>query len=180
MRALFFSFALMGCGSVVMETVAQLERLSPLDADPGQIAVAIDLPDGFAIYSDSAIMRMSVTRKDLGESRAEEFVLQQSGAEWTVFRVAQVDLARLAEIQNLAKNWETEYPKATKGSFSVGALPCVKNSDADRSETFSISIQLAADAPFKPLVRNAKVSSILSRSELSELPICPLETPKPL
>lgn len=165
---------------MVVETVAELERLSPLEADPGQIAVAIDLPDGFAIHPDSAIMSMSVAQKNLGQSRAEEFVLEQTGAVWTVFRVAQADFERLAEIQDLARSWETEDPKATKGSFSVGALPCVKNSDADRSETFSISIQLATDAPFKPLVRNAKVSSILNRFELKELPVCPLEAPKPL
>ena len=165
----------MGCSSVVMDTVDELEQLSPLEADPSQIAVAIDLPKGFAIYPESAILTMAVSRKDLGQSQSEEFVLQQSGVERAVFKIAPTDLARLTQVQDQAHRWEVENPRATRGSVAVRALPCVLDSSADRSETFSVSLQLAANGPFMPLINQAKVSSVLSRSGLKELPVCPIE-----
>lgn len=173
MRHIIFGFLMAGCSSIVSETAEELDRLSPLEADPSKMAVAINLPEGFGVYPNSAVLHMAVARKDIEQARSEDFVLKQSGSEWTIFEISQKDHARLADIQSLARNWEVEDSRATRGEISVDLQPCKTSEAVARSAVFSISLRLSPDAGFMPLVRNAPVSSILSRRALKDVPFCP-------
>ncbi len=174
MRVLILCLGVFGCSNLVLGTAVELQRLSPMDANPMQIAVAIDLPDGFGIYPDSAVLRLSVEQSLLGMGRAEQFTLERSGVELAILRIARDDYARLKDIQMLAKSWEQADADATKGSLSVDLTPCLRSELADFSETFSVSIRLAEDAPFQPLLRGIPVSAIVKTQDLNQLPKCPL------
>ncbi|MFY0597048.1 MAG: hypothetical protein JXQ85_11510 [Cognatishimia sp.] len=173
MRNLLACLCLSACGSVVLQTAAELERMSPMDADPAMFAVAIDLPDGFGIFPESATMLVSVEQETLDQESKEKFTLQQSGQQVAVFQVAANDHSRLQALQSQAREWDAKDAEATKGSIGVDLTPCLIHQNASLSETFSVAIQLAPDAPFRPLLRDVPISRILQEQELEQLPNCP-------
>lgn len=170
-----FLLFLAGCTSLVPGTALRLQGVDPLSADPGEISVAVELPEGLGVLPDSVKLGLAAQNAD-GRTIADSWTLEtlrQPGDRW-VFRVAEADRAEMRRLQATARAWEEADPKGTSGSISVTLGGCRTDADADLSDArASVLIGFAADEPERPLFRNAPISEVLSDTELSLLPPCP-------
>lgn len=169
MRSILLSLAisaglvLQGCGAVVLPTLATLNALSPLTADPAGIEIAATLPDGADIPAGGAKFIINVARTDTGETIDETFILQrrQSSDGRLLFRINPADLDAVRAIQVKAGGWEANNSQATSGSFSIGVVACSLGDGPAADARFSVAIRSVVDGPFMPLIRNAMVSDVL-------------------
>lgn len=176
MRALPLALLLLaGCGSVVPTTLARLSALSPLEADPADIAVSLQLPAGLGVKPGSAKISVQAERSDTNESFSEGFVLARStGSDGsTVYQVAASDHARFKALQDKAQSWEAENSKATSGSLSVGLEGCTIGPGPSDDATLSVSIRTEADGTFLPLIRDAALDKVLDKTEAAQMGPCP-------
>lgn len=164
------ALALSGCGSVVATTVAMLDQLSPLTADPADFAVRIALPDGIDVLPGSAQMTFSGKQNRTTDPISGTFVLARAG---DVFRFAENDLAQIRALQAQFAVWEEEDPVAASGSIGVTMEPCIRDAGPDVGDRVSISVQIAEGGVFLPLVRNARLSSATDQETLDQFEPCP-------
>lgn len=164
---------LAACSYVSAPGLARLSALSPLEADPADIAVAIDLPSGLGTVPSSTILTLQANRTDTGESFEETFVLRTRRAgDLDVFAVAETDLDRLRAAQREARLWEDAAPQASQGSLSVSAEFCTTGRGPAPDARSSILIQTSPTGAFFPLVRNAPVREAADPEALRALPPC--------
>ncbi len=163
-----------GCSSIVPSTVARLSALSPLKADPKDIAIALDLPDTVAIREGSAQMVMTATRKDTSETSQETYVLAtKSGTDGSViYAISQSDFARIRQQQTLIRGWKDAVGRNASGSIGIELEGCSLGAGPDEDEVMSINLRTAADGPFYPLVRDTPVVSVLEYTKLEALEPC--------
>lgn len=152
-------------------TMARLATLSPLTADPGDLAVIMELPDWATVAPGSARLSIYSTRSDTGQSLNQEFILSAtptaSGGER--YAVADTDLDRLRSAQETARQWEAEAPRANSGGFSASFAACIKPGEtANPDDTYSLLIEVDPDTPPLSLVKNATVRSLLQHLETDE------------
>ena len=155
--------ALSACATMNPVTLYKLSRLSPLDADPGDFTVAIDVPQGLGIAPGTARLSMRATRKGqkVGDSFALARIPAQSGdlptpkGHYILFRVADSDLPAIRAIQATARDWETRDPSGTQGSLSADLLPCTIDDGPTGAPKASIYLQLEPGGGFLPLARVA-------------------------
>jgi len=171
-RSLLALIALSACGTVVPQTADQLSRMSPLTADPADIAVALDIPAAYDITE--ATLVLDASRSDTGETQSGTFRLARTdAADGRIFyAIAGPDLDRIRALQQTIAVWETETPEASSGSLSVFAQPCRRDPGSDAGGGISVFIRLDSDGTFQPLVRKAPVTAILGRDGAAELPLC--------
>jgi hypothetical protein len=162
---------LAGCASFIPATVARLAAMSPLEADPADIAVAVDLPEGLDLTADGVTLTFEATNDATGESFREELPLEQRGDVTTVVSVPAADQPRLRAFQARARDWENTV--GASGSISVVILPCLAGDGPAADATVDISVRLAADGPFLPLVRGGALSEVADVAEIAQLPACP-------
>lgn len=175
-RLLSISILLLaGCASLVPGTVLRLQSVDPLSADPGEISVALDLPEGLGVLPGSVKLSLAARGAE-GRSVADTWTLEmlRQPDERLVFRVAEADRADMRRLQATARAWEEADPDGTNGSISVALGGCRTVPDADLSDArASVFIGFDADGPVLPLFRNAPISQVLSDAQLSQLPACP-------
>ena len=158
---------LTACGAVSLGTLTRLSALSPLTADPADMAVAVDLPEGVGIRPGSARLTFEVTRGAESVSR----VMVLAGAPETGLSVAPEDLAPLAEAQALARDWKAVDPDGTSGILSLTFDPC-RDGDLAAEATVSAAIRLEEDGPFLPLLRGVSVAEVSGLPDPADLPEC--------
>jgi hypothetical protein len=148
--------ALTACGYVSPMTVAHLNALSPLEADPADIAVALTLPEGIGLAEEGAVFSVEASRKDTGEALSYRAKLaEESRGDIRILRIPKADHATLRDAQATVTAWKAERPSRGSGSFSVEATFCKTDPEIDPDATFSIAIQTEAGGAFLPLVSNA-------------------------
>lgn len=162
-------FGLVACGNVVMSTAAKLGMMSPLDEDPGQFAVALDLPEGAGIAPDGATLILFANLTSTGESRKETFILAQDA---NVYRIDPADLPRARAIQAEVRAWERADPRDATGGLTINIEPCVIGDGPAPDATVSISIQTQPGGRFDPLVRNGPLSKVANQAERANWPQC--------
>ncbi|GAB5447024.1 hypothetical protein [Gymnodinialimonas sp.] len=161
--------ALSGCVSLNPVTMVQLARLDPLTADPTQMAVALDLPEGVGVAEGSAHMRLYADHQD-GAGFDERFELVQSAQDvWRVEPGAQ-DRFRAAQARALA--WEQADADAASGGFSVGFEPCTLDAGPGADARVSLSLQLEPGARFLPLFNEVPVTAFMEDADLAALRPC--------
>ena len=167
---LIAGLALPGCGSVVLPTVAALNAVSPLTADPAGFEVAAALPAGADVPVGGAIFTISMSREDTGEAIKQDFTLQrrQSADGRILFRVHPDDLDALRSLQTKARSWEDENPVGASGSFGISVSACQTSDMLDLDSTFSVSIRTLQDGPFLPLLRNVRIADALEAVDASD------------
>lgn len=181
MRSLLLPLCLIvsGCTSFVSETVARLNALDPLTADPGLIEVAIGLPDGIEIVQDSAKLQLSMSRADTDETLERAFTLSQSRVPdagssppgtkdetVTVFAIRAADLEPMRAMQVQAREWKEAAGPNGSGSLSVGMGACSVGDGPQEDALASIWIRFAPDEPFAPLINQGKIDRVLDVSDL--------------
>lgn len=149
------------CAYISPPTVLSLSRLSPLEVDPSEIAVQIELPEGLAINQGSA--KLTFALFDGGENALmhDEFTLVSTANQGKEeFRIAQKDLDDVRRLQANALRLEDNTSEDVSGSIGVHLGVC-KTKDIGEKESVSVFIQTQHNAPFKPLLKNAPISAIL-------------------
>ncbi|MFK7834989.1 MAG: hypothetical protein AB8B60_02105 [Sulfitobacter sp.] len=166
------AFLLSACTSIVPATVARLNALSPLEADPAGFAVAMTLPEGVDIAPRSARLMFTVARTDTGEMRDGVFVLERTNADQAIYRIAPQDLPALRELQGIARDWRAEDENATNGSISVTLAPCRIGAGPTEDARASVAIRTDEDGPFLPLVRNGPLTALVDPEKLRDMGDC--------
>lgn len=169
---LLVTLILSACSNLVPSTALRLNALSPIEADPADIAVAINLPEGLEIIPNSAQLMMAIRRSDTGEAREGVFVLERVPAQLAVFRVATEDRDALRDLQATARHWKLENDDASNGSLSVTLAPCKMGEGPAVDASASLSIRLTEGGAFLPLIQNGPVSAVVKPEQLRDMGPC--------
>ena len=164
---------LASCTSVVPSTVSQLNRLSPVEADPSGFTIFVDLPEGLGIMEDSAMLVFGAERIGRVE-RVEGFFTLERGqvGEAETFRVAEEDLDRFRELQRQIGVWQAEDADGTKGSLSIGVGGCLIGEGPAPESRLAISMTVEEGGPVLPLIRPTAVERVLDVLNVEDLPPC--------
>ena len=146
-----------------------LAALDPLTADPAGMAIRLHLPEGVGIDPGTAALRL-IAENGAGERVDERYALRPIEDAW---RLNRTDRARLRTDQARVLGWETADPDGTRGSFAVGLTPCVTADRAPDGATLSADLQIAPDAPFRPLLRDQSIAGMLARAGTDTISPCP-------
>ncbi len=166
------ALCLSGCTNIVPSTVMRLAAISPIEANPADVAVAITLPEGLEIVADSARLVFTMQKSDVGEVREGVFVLERVPAQRAIFRVAPDDLGAMRDLQATARQWKSEDDDTFKGSLSVTLAPCrIGDGPADDARA-SLAIRLSEDGVYLPLIRDGPVSAVVEAEQLLEMGPC--------
>jgi hypothetical protein len=183
-RALFALLCLSACSYTDPATVGQVAALSPLQADPAVLAVALQLPKELVVPKDGATLAVDVTRADTGATRALTFALQaQSGAVagvpetageiLTVYRLTPTDVARLRDLQAEVAGWKAESPPAdTSGHLGLGLAACTRAGRLDPRARGAAWVRLQADGPFLPLIPDSALRDVLGAALFDAIAPC--------
>ncbi|MCY4336181.1 MAG: hypothetical protein OXC60_16095, partial [Litoreibacter sp.] len=154
--------------------LSRLNAVSPLEADPADIAVALRLPAGIGIQSGSAILSLSAERADTGARSTAAYTLaSQVAADGSrIYAVAQSDWDAFRAQQAMINGWESEAPDDTNGSLSVALGGCRTATAVAPDATLDISIRTEEGGSFLPLVRQAKLARVFNITGITELPPC--------
>lgn len=169
MRHLLLSslLVLTGCGSVVLSTVAQLNDLDPLTADPAGFAVAVDLPDGLENKPGDTSLTVQATRSSTGVELGRAYALEKSVLTdgRIVFTLPPHEADALRAMQQEAATWPRDGSNTLAMNASFGACR-TENVPVTGDPRFSVWLRLAQDAPLMPLVRNAPLSEVTDPATL--------------
>jgi hypothetical protein len=177
LRPLLACLALSACSSVVPMTAARLSAMDPLTVDPGQIEVALILPQGLRVTPGSAVLTLSAQRGD--QRIAGDFVLDEravpgvpapEGATVAGYGLTAHDVARMRALQAEIAAWKAE--GEARGALSVGVGGCrVGEGPAPEAEG-AVMIRLARDEAFHALIRPTPLVSILGEGALAAMGPC--------
>lgn len=182
MRKTFIGLAFMalaGCTYMPISSMLKLRQFDLMTADARQIQVAVQFPDVMEVREDGAEMIITVEHAELGEKLEERFVLERvsgvsatpgverrPGTHLEVFRMAEADMDRLAAMRRRLAAWKAADPDSTKGSLSVGAAGCRRDSLPDGPLIISTYLRLEDADEFFPLTRNFNLRSFASGPQL--------------
>lgn len=171
---LLAALALSGCSSIVPSSVARLYQVSPLEADPADLAVALDLPETVQVRPGSAKISFSARRSDTGQTSDGVYTLRmrKGTAGQSVFDMAAADIPTLRRQQALIRGWEEEDGDATSGSVSVTFEGCRIGTGPTPDDTVSVLLRTQADGSFFPLVRDATITDALNVLKLDAIERC--------
>ncbi|MEO1640055.1 MAG: hypothetical protein AAFU41_12520 [Pseudomonadota bacterium] len=147
----------------------RLSAVSPLTADPADLAIALTLPDGVAVTADTARLTMTLMRQGQAEVEGDSFVL---AAEGDVYRIDPGDLAAIRALQARGRQWKADFPGEVNGALSITLAPCTLGGGPAEDATVDVAIRLEADGPFRPLINGAPLSAIADQETLTKLPYC--------
>jgi hypothetical protein len=169
-RFLFALAVLSGCSALVPSGVAQLASLSPLDADPAGIEVALVLPDGIDVAPGSAKLNLSATREDTGETEAAEFILAAKAGDPAGFdpdaalvrrfHIADADIARMRAMQDNIRHWKEVDGAKTTGSLSVALGGCTLGNGPAPDARASVYLRASEEGGFFPVLANARIADL--------------------
>lgn len=175
MRYLLTVIILSGCTGIVPSTAARLNALDPLTADPADMAVALELPNGLGVLPDSVKLLLGAENATRGKTSGEWVLSETTDAEGRLkYAIAAQDQSELRAIQAQVRGWEAADPDGTEGYLSVAIGGC-RTVPAEKLQNArgSVFIALSPDAPMMPLFRNAPITKVLSDQDLADMPPCP-------
>ena len=162
------------CSYLNMTTANELRELDPMQSDPGQYHVTIDMPEDFGLRPGSAVLTMTGERADTGQTISGSFNLAQAETAdgQTQLKIAQADLARFRGLQSEMKAWKEEIGDEAKGSFGFDMTPCRKVAVPQTDGDVSVQVVLEPGAAPLPLLQNVPVFRILDGRDPADLPQC--------
>lgn len=167
--ALTAALGLAACSAVVPSGAARLAALSPLDADPAAVSVALVLPEGIEVMPGSAKLSLGATRTDTGEAATGEFVLEAAAgdpsafgadaAALRTFRLSEPDVARMRAVQDRLRGWEAAGVK-TRGTLSVALGGCTLGAGPAPDARASVFLRTGAGGSYFPLLDGARIADL--------------------
>ncbi|WP_298360822.1 hypothetical protein [uncultured Litoreibacter sp.] len=163
-----------GCSNIVPSAIARLYSVSPMEADPSDIAVALDLPDGIGVRQGTAKLLLTATRSDTNETSAATYILAASPGRdgSTVYAIADRDFGRLRAQQSLIRGWKDAAGDATNGSLSAGLEGCIIGAGPADDAAMSINMRTAKEDAFFPLIRRAPITDVMELADMEDLKPC--------
>lgn len=160
--ALGLAVNLSGCSTLVPSTLRALEQISPLTANPADIAVSVQLTEGVNPVPSATLLGFSMARSDTGESKTVSVPLriQETGTNTHILSIPPSQYDALRSFQATAQQWKAEAPRAAKGSLSLTAQVCTSDGQVPPGAKVSVSVQFAQGAPFEPLFRDAPLTKL--------------------
>lgn len=158
-----------GCGNVVLPTIATLNAVSPLEADPAGFEIAADMPEGTDVQTGGVLMMFDMARSDTGETVSKTYILQRriSTDGRVLFRVHPDDLASVRAFQTMAAEWKSTASQEASGSIRMSVTACQTGVEISPDATFSVSIRTVEDGPFLPLLRDVSIAEALNKLDIS-------------
>ena len=161
--------ALSACASLNPLTLYHLSQLSPLEADPADFTVAIDVPNGASIEPGSATLGLSAIRGNetigaeyaLASINGNPIDLPPPKGRYNLYRIADTDLAAIRATQAKARLWEAEDPDGTQGSLSAGLKPCTLGDGPAKDAAVAIQLRITPGGPFLPLVKSMSLRQVV-------------------
>ena len=167
------SISLSGCGYVSSAGLDRLDSVSPLEAEPADIAVALALPPGLDVVPGSAQINFSADRSDTREKETAVFTLARNDTgNLNVFTIAPEDHDRLRELQGRIQKWEDEAPDRTSGSIGVTVDFCKKDPGPAPTAKVTVLTRTESDGKFFSLIENAPLSVIQRSGALGDINLC--------
>ncbi|MEZ5713801.1 MAG: hypothetical protein R3D85_00695 [Paracoccaceae bacterium] len=165
------SALLAACSSLNPVTLARLAQLDPMTADPGAIAIRLDLPDGLVVPPGGATLDIASARSDTGQSVKARLALTERAGIWAL---DPADAARLRSLRAQIRQWEAEAPEANSGSFSLGITGCATGDGPDPAAPVRADLSLDGGASFLPFLRGASVAQVLEMTgpDRGAVPLC--------
>ena len=180
--------SLSACTSVPPSSFGRLAALSPLEAKPDELKVALLAPGPLVMKSGDAVLTIGWTAAT-GESHSENFPLDVldgnagapqlmsrlgPGQRMYVLRLAKSDIEPLLELQRTFSLAKSRHIKG-RGNISLGFRnACWDGSFPAKGEPLPISayIRTASGDDFIPLLDEIEIRDILKMGNLTSLPDC--------
>jgi hypothetical protein len=180
------------CMSVPAMTMARLAPLSPLDADPAQIRIAILAPVDLVLRKGDAVMKVSWT-PERGEAKNVSYNLDilvgnaaapaliaraKPDQNINVLRLSDTDVENLAALQAEIRDAKAAKTRG-KGSLTFGFVggcwsgPFPRDGRAMPFEPF---LQTETAGDFLPLFQGVDVKDLLKMAGVDSLPNCQDDT----
>ena len=173
MRVLLTLLLLPACTALVPGMAGRLATLSPVTADPAEFAVRAELPDGLGLTPDGQWLTLSA-RSLTGASRSGRFPIRRAytpdGAIWRIEPAVLGDLRRLQE--EIREMKQTD-PDGTTGSLGLQITGCTIGNGPDPRDRLTLFLRMERDGPFRPLLRNVRVSDVFETTDAPPLSPCP-------
>lgn len=171
-------------------SLVKLARLSPLEADPHSIRLAVRAPQDLNVRDGDITLTIAFNGETAQSSILEQFKADivrsrsassypglekegRAGEALTVAALTPEDATRMREIQNKIKLWRAAGIKGS-GSFSVAATGCLLKQMSDEEMLLTIWLQTARDEPFFMITRNADIGKALDSQgkSVSQIAAC--------
>ncbi len=176
-------WAVAGCASVVPSTMARLQTLSPAEADPAGLSVAVVSPAGLRPVPGSGRLILTARRTDSGVQDEADMILAETagdaaslgtaeGERVTYYRLAEADVPRMRALQDKLALWKAEAPDATEGSLSVGMGACAEGRGPAPDAAGSVFVRMQADGGWLPLIERAPLASLIGAERLAAIGPC--------
>ncbi len=179
-------WVLAGCASVVPSTAARLRALSPAEADPAGLSVAVVSTAGLRPVPGSGRLILMARRTDTGVQDVADLILTEmeidteaagafgvaEGERVTRYRLADADVGRMRALQGKLAAWKTEAPDATEGSLSVGVGACAEGGGPVPDAAGSVFVRVRADGGWLPLIEKAPLASLIGAETLAAIGPC--------
>lgn len=178
-----------GCANVPLSSLYKLSKFSVLEADPGQIRIAVRGPDAIQPQKGDVRMNLGYDAEDGSFSLADVYLIEvirgdtetpelQDGIEQnesvTLFHLSPTDAQQMRDTQRRIRQHKDKGGKGT-GTLGVSVhIACLQKPVKQDSAYLDIFIQTAADEPFFNINNNLKLdeaSDELARG-MQEWPIC--------
>lgn len=176
--ALAVCVVLAGCMTTPPSSMAKLSRLSPLEADPAAIRLAVQLPEPLIVRGGDVRLRISFDGGTDASRLVEEYaailsadppampgLLNQpdDGARIFVAALSEEDAQSLARVQRRIGDWRAAGIEG-KGQLSISASACADGPPPDGPLHVTSWMQTAPDVPFFVLVRRADLRKMVARA----------------
>jgi hypothetical protein len=179
----FMCWVLAGCASVVPSTMARLQTLSPVEADPAGLSVAVVSPEGLRPMPESGRLILTARRTDTGVEDAVDLILAErpgdagafgvaDGERVTYYQLAEADVPRMRALQETLAAWKTDAPDATEGSLSVGVGACADGTGPSPDAAGSVFVRTAVEGGWLPLIEKAPLASLIGADRLAAIGPC--------
>ena len=185
---------LTGCAYVPATSLLRLSALDMLTVDPGEIRVAVGLPDVLNVREAGAVMYTGVRESASGPAVSESFILEEEkaalgtaaldapqrwegateGSRVTVFRIAEQDLARLRALQTRIRERKSKYPDDVDGFLTVAAKACRTTDLPEGPLPITTWLRTRNNKAFFVLTRATDLRGVITKEALlDEVPPCP-------
>lgn len=179
---------LSACSTVPPSSYARMAAISPLEANPSEIRVAVIAPDQLVIKPGGAIMSV-VWQPSSGEARKADFSLEvlsgnatapqllsrlKDGQRLYVLRLTSADTLALLSLQREISAEKAKGIEGT-GQISAGFRDACWDGVFPGGEValpLEAHIRTDAGAEWTPLMRDIDLKDILKAAKIASLPAC--------
>lgn len=164
-----------GCTSVVPSTLMRLNALDPFTADPNDMAVALDLPAGLALWPATTQMTFKAVHSPSGETFERSYVLEEQliGDGVVIYTLSADDIVDLEAMKAELLPWRETSDGNSTLSMEVSSKSCrVEGVEIGPDPRVSIALRLEAEGPLRPFLRGVPLLEYFDVERMADLPLC--------